>query len=814
MAEKISNSYKISSAIFWVTFSAFLILALHDFMIRPTMSMSENGFVIHTVGPVGFEMAQILTLSVGYGAFLVPALMICLAIRSLTKEGQNMLTECANIALAFILVISIMNLLLPIRKEMPVFTAGGVLGSRLDDFLFQYFDHTGTLLILFGLLGFVLQKYYFHHVLRICHLTWCFFKNQINIFYKWIKSKAIKKKIENVINTENMEVNDLKQNIDDLSQEPAKDQQSKWTIKNGFNHPKRNDSSASKQRTEPVLPTMPNMARSEPVLPRMSNVSERVNMKKKVIDVVKSTRQENPKSPTETKKSNEMFAQNPINRNENIEIKPEKVIPSLDLLNQDKSSERIKEDPKKLQLLAQAIECKLKDFGVSAKVMNILLGPIITRFEIQPAPGTKASKITGLARDLARSLSVSSVRIVEVITGKTFIGLEIPNRNRVTVSLKTIFESNVFQSSRSALCLALGVDISGDPVVVDLAKMPHLLVAGTTGSGKSVGLNTLLLSLLYKTSPDDLRLILIDPKMLEFAVYEGIPHLLTSVVTDMNDASYALNWCVNEMERRYKLMAELGVRNITGYNEKVKKMPNIEITDGLNPNGETQYHEHLPYIVVIADEFADMMMMVGKKVEQLIARLAQKARAAGIHLILATQRPSVDVITGLIKANIPTRISFQVSSKIDSRTIIDQQGAESLLGFGDMLYLSPGSGQPMRCHGAFVSDDAVSGVVDHLRSCGQPDFIDLNKPDDTQSAQPDMVTNLDSKKSKDDALYDQIVDFVTTSRKVSTSSVQRRFRIGYNRASIMVEKMEANGVVSPMDGNGQRKVIAPKPVES
>ena len=394
------------------------------------------------------------------------------------------------------------------------------------------------------------------------------------------------------------------------------------------------------------------------------------------------------------------------------------------------------------------------------------------------------------------------------------MGLEIPNKKRVTVSLKTIFESQVFQKTTTQLCLALGVDISGDPVVVDLAKMPHLLVAGTTGSGKSVGLNTLLLSLLYKTQPQDLKLILIDPKMLEFAVYEGIPHLLTPVVTDMNDASFALGWCVDEMERRYRLMAELGVRNIAGYNEKVHKNPNIETHIGNHIPGDSQYHSHLPYIVVIADEFADMMMIVGKKVEQLIARLAQKARAAGIHLILATQRPSVDVITGLIKANIPTRISFQVSSKIDSRTIIDQQGAETLLGFGDMLYLSPGAGHPVRCHGAYVSDDAIAGVVRHLKT-GSPEYIELQKPQEPDTTvQNDMISASESKKNQDDLLYDQIVDFVTTSRKVSTSSVQRRFRIGYNRASIMVERMEASGVVSAMDGNGQRKVLAPAPPEA
>ena len=809
MKEKNFEQYRTSISISWLTGAVFISIALYDYMLRPTVASSENGFIVHTVGPVGFEIAQMLTILLGYGAFMVPPLMGYLAAKTFTNSSNNITKDCATIVLSAIVLISMMNLFIPIRQEMPVFTAGGLIGARIDNFLFEYFDHTGSFLILLCLLGLLLQNYYSEYLIKAGQFLWTSAQTQRQRIREWVSQKMLRKKIEKSINQIDDEVMSIKSGLDtttkntEIKSQMSKIGNDKELIEEDNNPTQKETSSRIHQvRKEPILRT-----RTAPIMPDVTG-KKYSNIETKTQDNTIRTATLNSKRQTECDNNKEeRISRNAINKIDTIEMKP-----SLDLLNQDKAGERIKEDPRKLQLLGQAIEVKLKDFGVIAKVVNILLGPIITRFEIQPAPGTKASKITGLSRDLARSLSVASLRVVEVISGKSYIGLEIPNNNRVTVSLKTIFESNAFQMSRSALCLALGVDISGDPVVVDLAKMPHLLVAGTTGSGKSVGLNTMLLSLLYKTDPKDLRLILIDPKMLEFAVYEGIPHLLTPVVTDMNDASYGLNWCVNEMERRYKLMAELGVRNISGYNGKVKRMPNVEITESKNQSGDVEFHEHLPYIVVIADEFADMMMMVGKKVEQLIARLAQKARAAGIHLILATQRPSVDVITGLIKANIPTRISFQVSSKIDSRTIIDQQGAESLLGSGDMLYLSPGAGQPVRCHGAFVSDEAIADVVSHLRSCGSPDFIQLNKPDAVESPQGDMVTNIDSKKSKDEALYDQIVDFVTSSRKVSTSSVQRRFRIGYNRASIMVEKMEAEGVVSAMDGNGQRQVIAPKPV--
>ena len=467
-----------------------------------------------------------------------------------------------------------------------------------------------------------------------------------------------------------------------------------------------------------------------------------------------------------------------------------------------------------LNELALLLETKLEEFGIEASVETVLPGPVVTRFEIQPAPGTKASKITNIAQDIARSLSVSSVRVVEVIEGKSVVGIEIPNTNRKMVRLTEILSSNAFKTSTSNLTLALGHDIAGKPVVVDLAKMPHLLVAGTTGSGKSVGVNAMLLSLLFKSDPKDVRLILIDPKMLELSVYDGIPHLLTPVITDMTDASNGLRWCVVEMDRRYKLMSLMGVRNLAGFNKKIK-----EAADNgkqiLNPllEGQEEYLEELPSIVVVVDEFADMMMLVGKKVEHLIARIAQKARAAGIHLILATQRPSVDVITGLIKANIPTRIGFQVSSKIDSRTIIDQGGAEQLLGYGDMLYLPPGVGVPIRVHGAFVGDDEVHRVVDDWKSRAEPDYIDsiVNDAQDTGPIPGWSGSDSSSGSAEDsDELYDEAVNFVIESRRASISAVQRKLRIGYNRAARLIETMEEAGLVSEMSSNGSREVLVPK----
>lgn len=465
-----------------------------------------------------------------------------------------------------------------------------------------------------------------------------------------------------------------------------------------------------------------------------------------------------------------------------------------------------------LETVSRNVEQHLLDFGIQADVVAVHPGPVVTRFELQLAAGVKVSKLTTLSKDLARSLSVVSVRVVEVIPGKTVVGLELPNQHREIVRLSDVLSAEVYQQTHSPLCLALGVDIAGHPMVVDLAKMPHLLVAGTTGSGKSVGINAMILSILFKATPEQVRLIMIDPKMLELSVYDGIPHLLTPVVTDMKEAASALRWCVEEMERRYKLMAALGVRNLAGYNAKVAEAiasgaplshPLWKPTDSMDL--EAPLLQSLPFVVVVIDELADMMMVVGKKVEQLIARIAQKARAAGIHMILATQRPSVDVLTGLIKSNIPTRMSFQVSSKIDSRTILDQQGAEQLLGHGDMLYLAPGSGAPLRVHGAFVDDKEVHRIADDWRSKGEPEYIDdiLKLADVNENGQEEGGQSNDE---DDDPLYDQAVEFVIQTRKASISSVQRRLKIGYNRAARMIEEMERTGLVGPLDG-GYRDVL-------
>ncbi|MCG7600945.1 DNA translocase FtsK 4TM domain-containing protein [Halomonas sp. McH1-25] len=479
--------------------------------------------------------------------------------------------------------------------------------------------------------------------------------------------------------------------------------------------------------------------------------------------------------------------------------------------------------PQQLVDMAELLEVRLREYGVKAEVVETWPGPVITRFEIKPAAGVKVSKISNLAKDLARSLMVKSVRVVEVIPGRPTVGIEIPNPNRAMIRLREVIDSDAYQQAASPLTLALGHDIGGGPVVANLGKMPHLLVAGTTGSGKSVGVNGMLISMLLKATPDDVRMIMVDPKMLELSVYDGIPHLLAPVVTDMKEAANALRWCVAEMERRYKLMAAMGVRNIAGFNAKLDEAERAgaQVADPLWEPQPWQMHEQppvlekLPYIVVVIDEFADMFMIVGKKVEELIARLAQKARAAGIHLVLATQRPSVDVVTGLIKANIPTRMAFQVSSKVDSRTILDQGGAEALLGHGDMLYLPAGSGMPTRVHGAFVDDDEVHRVVEDWKRRGEPEYIDEIL---TGGVNADALTGLEAEGSGDgddaeqDALYDEAVMFVTESRRASISAVQRRFKIGYNRAARLVESMEAAGVVSSMGTNGSREVLAPPPV--
>ncbi|GAB4223134.1 MAG: DNA translocase FtsK [Gammaproteobacteria bacterium] len=591
--------------------------------------------------------------------------------------------------------------------------------------------------------------------------------------------------------------------------------------------------------TQPAL-TNP---KSDPV--EANSTNKRLAIKINISKTPATTKDDN--ETTESPKAKKLFAKR---KTERVEPKVDKLIPearytqsrqadifesteiptgdlpSLSLLDPVAQNQKINYSTEKLEQMSREVEQRLLDFNVEAQVVAVHPGPVITRYELQLAPGLKVSKISGLAKDLARSLSVISVRVVEVIPGKSVIGLELPNEQREVVRLSEIFASQSYEKAKSMLSLALGKDIAGHPVIVDLAKMPHLLVAGTTGSGKSVGVNAMILSILYKASPQDVRMIMIDPKMLELSIYEGIPHLLTPVVTDMKEAASALRWCVAEMERRYKLMAALGVRNVAGYNHKVREATKagtpiadpLWVNPGIEEDVQAPVLEALPFVVVVIDEFADMMMVVGKKVEELIARIAQKARAAGIHLILATQRPSVDVITGLIKANIPTRIAFQVSSRVDSRTIIDQQGAEQLLGRGDMLYLPPGSGVPVRVHGAFVDDHEVHRVVNDWRKRGKPNYlqeiVEYSSDDTGSSSAGSGVNELGEMSGEADPLYDQAVQIVTETRRASISGIQRRLRIGYNRAARLVEEMERAGVVSPMESNGSREVLAPPPVES
>mgnify|MGYP001969997256 CR=1 FL=1 len=551
----------------------------------------------------------------------------------------------------------------------------------------------------------------------------------------------------------------------------------------------------------------------------------RLESRKKILDIhIQKERKRVPPTIKEPPRKNAVKSTRVEKERQGTLFEPSSVreLPAIRLLDAWQTIHESGFSKESLEAMSKLLELKLGDFGIEIEVTAVNPGPVITRFEVQPAPGVKVSRITNLAKDLARSLAVVSVRVVEVIPGKTVIGIEIPNEKRETIQLSQVLSSPEFDRANSSLSMALGHDIVGKPVLVDLAKMPHLLVAGTTGSGKSVGINAMILSLLFKSTPEQVRMIMIDPKMLELSVYDGIPHLLTPVITDMKDAANGLRWCVGEMERRYKLMSALGVRNLAGFNSKVSDsqktgVPIVDPTWQFDSMllSEEQYApdlEPLPKIVVIVDELADMMMVVGKKVEELIARIAQKARAAGIHLILATQRPSVDVLTGLIKANVPTRLSFMVQSKVDSRTILGEGGAEQLLGHGDMLFLPPGGGVPTRVHGAFVSDDEVHRVVADWKRRGEPVYIDAitqsSEDSDFLSASADLGEG-----EGDDALYDEAVQFVTRSRKASISAVQRKLRIGYNRAARMIESMEAAGVVSEMGQNGSREVIAPPPRE-
>ena len=729
-----------------------------------TTGTTENA--MNAIGPVGAHIADGFYNLFGIIAFLFPA---ALALRAAEKLRQYFKRKHDSFGfeslflmlLGFILIMlsatALAHLLLS-DIEVEFDRVGGITGEILGNALTEAFNKTGSILILIALFLFGISVF--------SDISWfsIFSKFCLKIFQN-IKGAII------YLNEQRIQREELRQTKDNLEA----------------------------RRTRVVEKTIKKVGRIPPVI------------KPPATQIKQSNR-------SEREKQGILFQ-----HDEEIAL-----IPALSLLDPAEAIGNRGYSEDSLDHYSRLLENKLLDFGISVDVVSVLPGPVITRFEIQPAAGVKVSRITTLAKDLARSMAVPSVRVVEVISGKSVVGIEIPNDTRLMVRLSEVLLSEVYEAATSPLTLALGHNISGSPVVADLAKMPHLLVAGTTGSGKSVGINAMLLSLLFKSSAEEVKLILVDPKMLELSVYDGIPHLLTPVITDMKDASVGLRWCVGEMERRYQVMSSLGVRNIAGFNRKIEeaKKSNLTIPDPLwipdqeREIGHDNYDSYeaptldrLPYIVVVIDEFADMMMIVGKKVEQLIARISQKARAAGIHLILATQRPSVDVITGLIKANVPSRIAFQVSSKIDSRTILDQSGAEQLLGHGDMLYLAPGKSLPERVHGAFVDDTEVHRVVGELKRRGRPMYIS-EITDETEVIDitvPGFASEKDAdQEEKVDSLYEDAVSFVIDSQKASISSVQRKLRIGYNRAARLVERMEECGIISPMNTNGTREVLTSK----
>lgn len=769
-------------------FAVFLFLALASF--HPAdPSWSQTGYegtIENAAGAIGAWFADGLLFSFGFVAYLIPFGLVGLGYLMFQRPHQLLELDWLAVGLRLIgLLLTLVgsSALASLNfADIYSFSAGGVVGDVISSSLLPYFNLIGTTLLLLTFLATGLTL--------VTGLSWVWVAEQVGAgaiwFSQWLveKSTALWQQLRSQAN-------------EDLPTADAVSR-AKPAVR------------AERTRSEPEL-AFAAEADDDFDLPAISSHDEPAPS---VDDLTRFSRsakvKPQPVQPIHNDDSDDDDDANAVT----LSIDP---LPSIALLDRpNKTGNPL--TPAELEQISQTVEAVLLDFGVEVKVANVQPGPVITRFELDLAPGVKVSKISNLDKDIARSLSAISVRVVEVIPGKSYVGLELPNKSRETVFFSEVISCDAFQQSQSPLTMVLGKGIAGQPVVVDLAKMPHLLVAGTTGSGKSVGVNVMILSLLYKSTPDDVRLIMIDPKMLELSVYEGIPHLLTEVVTDMKDAANALRWCVAEMERRYKLMSALGVRNLKGYNQKVLEA--IEagepLRDPLWKPGDSMDElppllQKLPNIVVVVDEFADMMMIVGKKVEELIARIAQKARAAGIHLILATQRPSVDVITGLIKANIPTRIAFQVQSKIDSRTILDQSGADQLLGQGDMLYLPPGSGVPTRVHGAFVDDHEVHAVVKDWKKRGKPNYLDEILKGDMNEDSLLPGEQLDLGDEESDPLYDEAVAFVTETRRVSVSSVQRKFRIGYNRAARIVEQMELSGVVTSAGHNGQREVIAPKP---
>jgi len=757
---------------FWICLALALVLlaALASYDPRDPGFSHTGGFggVSNWVGPTGAWVADLLLFLLGYPAYLLPILVIWsgwLIFRTRGDDDQPI--DGLTLGLRFLgLILAVatasslcsMNWAVdPARMPLDAGGAGGVLGVALGGFATETLGYVGSTLMLLAL--------FFTGVTLFTGLSWLAvmdatgrftllqgerLKNRWFRFRQWLADRRKRR-----------------QQVSEV----------------------REQTRAAQKRKPPKI---------EPVLPKVK-----------------------PSERSEREKQQTLFAPSPVTPGASR-------LPALSLLDSPPARKGGYSESS-LEAMSKLVELKLKDFGVEVEVVAVNPGPVVTRFELQPAAGVKVSQISNLSKDLARAMSAISVRVVEVIPGKSVVGLEIPNEDRELVTLGEILKSEAYDASKSPLTLTLGKDISGRPLVTDLQKMPHLLIAGTTGSGKSVAINAMILSLLYKDTPENVRLIMIDPKMLELSVYEGIPHLLAPVVTDMKDAANALKWCVGEMERRYKLMAALGVRNLAGYNKKIRdarergepildplanqNAPPDALPEDLPP---AEPLDTMPHIVVLIDELADMMMIVGKKVEELIARLAQKARASGVHLILATQRPSVDVITGLIKANIPARIAFQVSSRVDSRTILDQMGAESLLGHGDMLFLPPGTSMPERVHGAFVSDQEVHRVVDELKNSGKPEYNEdvLNGPSEPVPGMPSLPGEGNSGGDENDPLYDQAVRLVTESRKASISGVQRRLKIGYNRAARMIEQMEEAGIVGPLQSNGSREVLAAPPPDA
>ncbi|NIF15688.1 DNA translocase FtsK [Pantoea sp. Cy-639] len=779
-------------------------LCLYLWMALLTYDTSDPGFshtsnadqVLNAAGRAGAYFADILFMVLGYFAYIFPLLLAIKTWQIFRERHQpwqwsGWLFSWRLIGLVFLVLsgAALAHIHFHQSASMP-FSAGGALGESLGDLARNLLNVQGSTLMFIALFLFGLTVFTDLSWFKVMDITG---KITLDLFElvqgaanRWWEARNERKRLVAQLREVDEPVFDLGAKSAE-KREPVKPQA------------RERISEPDEPPVRPIAPREPTIAR-EPVVPREQPVAP-------VIIPPTPAKAAEPSKRVMKEKQAPLFVDSAV----------EGTLPSISILD-PAEQKKIEYSPESLAGVGQLLEIKLKEFGVEVSVDSIHPGPVITRYEIQPAAGVKVSRIANLAKDLARSLAVTSVRVVEVIPGKTTVGIEIPNENRQMVRFSEVLATPEYDEQKSPVTLALGHDIGGKPVITDLAKMPHLLVAGTTGSGKSVGVNAMILSILFKSGPEDARLIMIDPKMLELSIYEGIPHLLCPVVTDMKDAANALRWSVAEMERRYKLMAAMGVRNLAGFNRKIKDAQEAGevIHDPLyrreSMDDEPPELKTLPTIVVVVDEFADMMMIVGKKVEELIARIAQKARAAGIHLILATQRPSVDVITGLIKANIPTRMAFQVSSKIDSRTIIDQGGAEQLLGHGDMLYMPPGTSLPIRVHGAFVSDDEVHRTVEAWKLRGAPDYNDdiLNGVEEAGSGFDGAGGGGgDGDDAETDALYDEAVQFVLESRRASISAVQRKLKIGYNRAARMIEAMEMAGVVTPMNSNGSREVIAP-----